>query len=194
MIASLSGVLKEKDERSCIVEVGGIGFKLFVSATTLAALPSVGERVSLLTVLQVREREGTMELYGFAEERERTLFSLLLGVEGVGPKGALAILSAATVDEIERAIASGDERLLMRVSGIGRKKAQKVLLELQERYEGLAIASGGEMEGALDLIDALKGLGYSEREAREAIRKLPREAKGIEERLKEALRLLGRRT
>src|SRR3989344_3803805 len=131
MIASLSGILRVKASSSCIVEVGGIGFKLAVSSATASALPEIGEQVSLKTALFFREREGTMELYGFAEEGELALFSMLLDVSGVGPKGALAVLAAATVDEIERAIASGDERLLMRVSGIGRKKAQKILLELR---------------------------------------------------------------
>lgn len=192
MIASVSGVLKQKSDRSCIVEVGGIGFKVFVSATSLVALPEIGGEVDLLTSLHIREREGTLELYGFLDEGERRLFELLLDVQGVGPRGALAILSAATVDELERAIASGDERLLTRVSGIGRKKAQKVLLELRERYEGLALVSGESAEETLDLLDALRGMGYSEREVRDALRKIPKEATTAEDRMREALKFLGR--
>lgn len=193
MIASLFGILKTKGERFCIVEVGGVGYKVAVSSMTASVLPAPGELVSLMTSLYIREREGTIELYGFLEEKERRLFDLLLDVQGVGPKGALAVLSAATVDEIERAIASGDERLLMRVSGIGRKKAQKILLELKERYEGLALVVGESAAEAVELLDALRELGYSEREVREAVRQLPKDITTTEERLRAALRLLGRR-
>lgn len=192
MIASLSGILKQKDERSCIVEVGGVGFKVLVPSTTLGRLPELGAPVTLLTQLAIREREGTVELYGFLTAHDRKLFELLLLVQGVGPKGALAILSQATAEELERAIASGDERLLMRVSGIGRKKAQKILLELKERYEGLALVEGSGAQDMLDVLDALRALGYGEREAREALRKLPRDTRTAEERIKEAIKLLGR--
>ena len=193
MIASLTGVLKAKDDRSCIVEVGGVGFKLVVSATTAASLPDVGEKAVFFTAMHFRDREG-FELFGFIEERERRLFDLLIEVQGVGPRGALTILSAATVDEIEQAIATDDEQLLMRVSGIGRKKAQKILLELKERYEGLALIVGGETQDTVELLDALKDLGYSEREVREVVRKLPRELSTTEERMREALKRLGRHT
>ena len=192
MIASLSGILKQKDERSCIVEVGGVGFKVLVSSTTLARLPELGAPVTLLTQLAIREREGTIELYGFLTPHDRKLFELLLLVQGVGPKGALAILSQATAEELERAIASGDERLLMRVSGIGRKKAQKILLELKERYEGLALVEGSSAQDTVDVLDALRSLGYGEREAREALRKLPRDIRTAEERIRETIKLLGK--
>lgn len=193
MIASLSGVLKQKTDRSCIVDVGGVGFKVFVSSATVAQLPAAGERVSLATSLHVRERESAIELYGFAQPSERALFDLLLEVQGVGPKGALAILSQASVDELERAIAAGDERLLMRVSGIGRKKAQKILLELKERYEGLALVSGSEAHDTVEVLDALRGFGYGEREIREALRQLPQGLTTTEEKIRATLRLLGKR-
>lgn len=191
MIASLKGILVAKDDRSCIVEVGGVGFKALLSSMTAAELPEIGKPIALWTALQIREREGAVELYGFSGAEERSLFELLLDVPGVGPKGALNILSQATVDELERAIASGDERLLMRVSGIGRKKAQKILLELKERYEGLALVSGGEAGDTADLLDALRSLGYGEREVREAVRKLPRDLTTAEDRIREAIRILG---
>ncbi|MBI4134281.1 MAG: Holliday junction branch migration protein RuvA [Candidatus Terrybacteria bacterium] len=191
MIATLSGILKAKDGRSCIVEVHGVGFKAFVSSATAGDLPELEKSVTLATALRVNEREGTIDLYGFTSERELALFHLLLEVQGVGPRGALNILSAATVDELERAIAAGDEKLLVRVSGIGRKKAQKILIELKERYEGLALAEGESMKDIADVLDALKSLGYSEREAREAVRNLPKGLATMEEKIRASLRNLG---
>lgn len=193
MIASLSGILRAKDERSCIVEVGGVGFKVAISTMTAAALPHLGEAISLATALYLRERDGSIELFGFLRRNEQAMFELLLQVPGVGPKGALAILSGATVDELERAIASGEEKLLMRVSGIGRKKAQKILIELKERYESLSFAEGENAEDTIAVLDALRGFGYSEREAREALRQIPKEVTTAEERMRAALRILGKK-
>lgn len=187
MIASLTGTIVAKDDRAMIVDVGGVGYKVEASSASLADFPKSGKIVTVLTSMQFSDREGFV-LYGFSSERERTLFRFLLDVPGVGPRGALAILSAASVGELEEAIASGEEQLLTRVSGIGKKKAQKILIELKERYEGTATDSSS---GTVDVLDALVSLGISEQEARGVVRELPRDLNTTEERVREALRRLG---
>lgn len=189
MISSLIGTITQKDSGSVTIRIGGLGLRVDVSSATLAALPKVGQEVELLTSLHLSDRDG-FTLYGFGEVRERTLFLFLIEVPGVGPRGALTILSAASVDELEGAIAAGDEKLLTRVSGIGKKKAQKILIELKERYEGIGVQAGAT--DTVDVLDALRSMGYAEKEAREAVRALSSDAKTTEEKLREALRRLGK--
>lgn len=188
MIASLTGTIVRKDDRGLIVDVAGVGYKVDVSFASLAALGKPGEKITVLTSMHFSDRDGFV-LYGFSEERERTLFLFLIEVPGVGPKGALTILSAASAAELEEAIAAGDEQLLTRVSGIGKKKAQKILIELKDRYEGLAIAGAGS--DTVDVLDALVALGISEGEARRVVRELPKELKSPEEKIRAALKQLG---
>ena len=191
MISSLKGKLIAAKDGALMVEVGGIGFKVFVSSSTFAQAPKIGEPMSLLTELRFKDREG-FELYGFIEARERRMFMCLIEVPGVGPRGALGILSAANIDELEQAIAAGDDKLLTRVSGIGRKKAQKILIELKEKYADIELALGGAAGETTDLLDALVSMGYPEAEARTAVRDVPNDISGMENRLREALRILGR--
>ena len=171
MISYLEGKTIFKAEKYIIIDVGGVGYKVFISKDNAAILAD-NETVKIFTYLYMRESKA-LELYGFISSKELAFFELLLEVPGVGPKSALAILGEASVDDLERAIASGDEKYLTRVGGIGKKKALKILLELKEKYEGLALVMGESSSSAADVLDALKKLGYSDREAREALRQIP---------------------
>lgn len=187
MLDYLSGKLKEKGEAYCIIEMGGVGVRAEVSKTTAAELPKKGKRVTLWTVLELKERDSSFALFGFQEKRERDFFMRLRGVSGVGARGALAILSQADIRELEGAIAAEEPELLMRVSGIGKKKAEKIILELKEYYEGGAQASTETVE----VLDALKRLGYSAKEAREAVHALPEGIEDTEAKVRAALKHLG---
>lgn len=187
MIAQLTGTIVAKDDRALILDVAGVGYKVEASSASLADFQQKGSKITVLTRLHFSDREGFV-LYGFSSERERTLFTFLLDVPGVGPRGALAILSAASVAELEEAIAAGEERLLTRVSGIGKKKAQKILIELKERYEGMDRTGATD---TVDVLDALVSLGISEQEARGVVRELPKTLKTTEEKVREALKRLG---
>src|SRR3989344_909858 len=179
MISSLTGTITHKDERGVLLDVSGVGFRVEASAATIAGLPALGKTATVLTSLHFSDREGFV-LFGFVHERERVLFLHLIDVPGVGPRAALTILSAASTDELEEAIAAGDEALLTRVSGIGRKKAQKILIELKERYQDVAARGTGAAGETADLLDALRGMGYDEAEARTAVRALPKEFTALE--------------
>ena len=189
MISYLEGKTIFKAEKYIIIDVGGVGYKVFIAKDNAAILAD-NETVKIFTYLYMRESKA-LELYGFISSKELAFFELLLEVPGVGPKSALAILGEASVDDLERAIASGDEKYLTRVGGIGKKKALKILLELKEKYEGLALVMGESSSSAADVLDALKKLGYSDREAREALRQIPGDVENIEEKVKVALKILG---
>ena len=189
MISYLEGKTIFKAEKYIIIDVGGVGYKVFISKDNAAILAD-NETVKIFTYLYMRESKA-LELYGFISSKELAFFELLLEVPGVGPKSALAILGEASVNDLERAIASGDEKYLTRVGGIGKKKALKILLELKEKYEGLALVMGESSSSAADVLDALKKLGYSDREAREALRQIPGDVENIEEKVKVALKILG---
>ncbi len=188
MIAYVTGTVVEKDDASVVLDVQGVGYRVFVTATTLAHLAGVGNKAALHTHLYVREDQ--LSLYGFVAREERALFTLLLGVSGVGPKGALRILSAASLDKIRAAIAAGETAFLTKVSGIGPKTAQKLILELREKMKikGTAPAVLREDE---DAVDALIALGYSLREARDAVERVAATAKGVEGKVTHALKMLG---
>lgn len=194
MIVSLSGVIVQKSDRAVVIENGGIGYRIFMHSTALVNLPAAGTNVKLYTYLYVRENQ-TMELYGTRTQEELDVFELLLTVSGIGPKGALAVLSVAKLDDLKQAIVSGDHTLLTRVSGIGRKTAQKIILELREKIAASVEHIDMSIAGAAaDALEALVKLGYSQREAREALRQASKDAKTIEEKVKAALKILGQRT
>lgn len=195
MLASVSGTIREKANRYIILENGGFGFRVFMAADAIASLPGAGSEAKLFTHLHLRENE-TLELYGMRTKEELTFFEMLLTVSGIGPKGALGVLSVARVVELEQAIVSGDASLLTRVSGIGRKTAQKIILELKEKLVAGGVGEEGSVTAGAqaDALDALVKLGYKQREAREALRAVADEAHTSEEKIKAALKLLGRRS
>lgn len=167
MIAAVSGEVLARRPDHVIVEAAGVGYRLAVSAETLRAVPAVGKRVSLHAHLIARD--DSLALYGFASEEERGLFLSLISVSGVGPKVGLAALSGGTTPELLRAIAAGDAKRFQAVPGIGKRTAERIIVELRERVAGRlaeeVVAAAGETAGPrAEARDGLAGLGYSPQE------------------------------
>ncbi|MDO8594404.1 MAG: Holliday junction branch migration protein RuvA [bacterium] len=187
MISYLSGTVIEKDIRFAIIDVGGVGYRVFVTEDTLHRL-KIGSAAKLKTHHAVRE--DSEDLFGFLDNEDLKLFELLLTVSGIGPKSALNILNVATPETLRRSITSGETAYLTKISGIGRKTAEKIVLELKEK---LGAGDGGTtLKEEVDALEALKSLGYSHGEAREALKNIPKEAVSTSDRVKQALKLLGK--
>jgi Holliday junction DNA helicase RuvA len=187
MIATLRGEISQIEENALIVEVGGVGLRVFAPAPVRAKL-KVGEAAFLFTHLVVRE--DALTLYGFESQADRDLFNLLLGVDGVGPKVALSVLSTMTLDAIQRAIFADEAELLSRVPGVGKKTAQKMALHLKDKLKPLdALTRVAAMSDAdSEVLAALTALGYSVVEAQAAIQSIPKDSPGdAGERLRLAL-------
>ena len=194
MIASIRGRLQLVDGEHAVVEVGGLGIEVLASGRTLGALsPRLGEEISLHTYLHVRE--DTLQLFGFRSVRERVFFQWLIGVSGVGPKVALAVLSGYPVEELELAVARDDVKKFESISGIGKKLAQRLVVELGDKVGQLPPVPAGDpgagagstpTDGFLAARSALQNLGLSLREAEEALRGAP-EGAPLEELVKYAL-------
>jgi len=187
MIATLRGEITQIEENALIVEVGGIGMRVFVP-TPLKGSKKVGETVFIYTYLVVRETELT--LYGFESQSDRELFTLLLGVPGVGPKVAMSVLSTMNIDAVQRAVFSDEPELLSRVPGVGKKSAEKIALHLKDRLKpaGVLATVASMSDADSEVLEALIALGYSVVEAQAAIQSLPKDAgDDVEERLRLAL-------
>jgi holliday junction DNA helicase RuvA len=187
MIATLRGEISQVEENALIVEVGGVGLRVFVPAP-LRVRVKAGEAAFLFTHLVVRE--DALTLYGFESQADRDLFNTLLGVDGVGPKVALSVLSTMTLDAIQRAIFADEAELLSKIPGVGKKTAQKMALHLKDKLKpGDALARVASMaDYDTEVLAALTALGYSVIEAQSAIQSLPKDApKEVEERLRVAL-------
>ncbi|MDD2731054.1 MAG: Holliday junction branch migration protein RuvA [Candidatus Portnoybacteria bacterium] len=193
MITSLRGKILVKAEKHIIVEAGGVGFKVFCAEKTLKKIPPAGEEAKLFTYLSVKE--NGWDLFGFLTADDLEMFELLITIPGIGPKTAAGILGGASVEDLQEAIVLGDETILARVSGIGKKVAQKIVIELKTKVKKLAKGSGDKFKVAddIEIIDALVVLGYKLYEARDALKSLPSDIKGIENKVKEALKRLGKK-
>ena len=174
MIAELTGTLGRIGVEYVVVDVGGVGYKVFTPLSVMAELPPAGSEVRLFTHTYVKE--DALALYGFSDLDQQTLFELLLTVSGVGPKVALNILSVLPVEQLVDSIARDDHQSLVRIPGIGSKTAQRIVLELKEKTASLAwekrverLAVPEEREALADLVDGLVGLGYKKDEARDAV-------------------------
>jgi Holliday junction DNA helicase RuvA len=191
MIATVEGRISVVAQDSLVVNVGGVGLRV-LCPRPLVKSARAGEQVLLFTHLVVRENE--LALVGFASEEELVLFQHLLGVAGVGPKTALALLSALAPDSLRLAIGQERPELLARVPGIGKKTAQKIVLELKDKLAAPELAEGlvTLTEADAAVIDALTALGYSIVEAQRAVQGLPRDVTDVEERLRRALASFGR--
>lgn len=189
MIAHLSGTVIKKSAESIVIDAGGIGYRVHALESLLESI-TTGEEISLHTHLAVRE--DSMNLYGFATEEELNFFELLLAVPGIGPKSALGILSIAKPDVLARAIISRDTSYLTKVSGIGRKTAEKIILELKDKVDAVRNGESGPLHQDSDVVEALRSLGYTRVEAREALKRVPEETSGTSARIKEALKHFGR--
>jgi holliday junction DNA helicase RuvA len=188
VISFLEGELIEKAGDRVTISVHGTGYEVLVPATTVASLPSVGKPARVFTRLQVRD--DALVLYGFSSADARSVFDLLVTVNGVGPKVALAFLSVLSPDAVRRAVATGDEAALTIVPGVGKKVATRVVMELKDKLG----AGGLEPVGPLaEVRDALLALGLSAQEARDALEALaPNGDKPVEDLLREALQAVGR--
>ena len=175
MIYSLDGTLTYFDQNFAVVSCGGVGFKCFTTLTTLQSLPGVGKPVQLFTYLSVRE--DALDLYGFATTAELDCFKLLISVNGVGPKAALAILSELSADRLAVCIAGGDAKSLTRAPGIGKKIAERIVLELKDKMGVLDLGSSREVQApantagsvAAEAVEALVALGYGQSDAAVAV-------------------------
>ncbi|HPI67082.1 MAG TPA: Holliday junction branch migration protein RuvA [bacterium] len=192
MISLLTGTVKHKNERSLILEVNSVGYEIFVP-TIILEKTKIDEMLILFTHLHVRE--DALELYGFTTVEEKIFFNLLISVSGVGPKSALSVLSLAKMEEIKKAILRGDPSLLRKVSGIGQKTAERIVVELKNKLDqlpmgkekiDLSVADAGAFE-------ALMSLGYSPAEVREALRQIAPEIKDENEIIKQALKKMVRK-
>jgi len=187
MIATLRGEVTQIEDSSLIIEIGGVGLRVLAPAPLRGRL-KVGEIVFLYTHLAVRE--DALTLYGFESQADRELFNLLLGVDGVGPKVALSVLSTMTVEAVQRAVFADEAELLSRVPGVGKKTAQKMALHLKDKLKPIDALAGVAAMADYDseVLAALTTLGYSVIEAQSAIQSLPKDApKAVEERLRLAL-------
>lgn len=192
MIGRLNGVLLEKTPPLVLIDVNGVGYECEVPMSTFYNLPAIGEKVVLLTQFIVRE--DAQLLYGFGSDRERLTFRQLLKVNGVGAKSALSILSGLSVDELVQAVALQDTALLTRVPGVGKKTAERLLLELKDKFsiDGMSIAQSGHAKSASgDVLNALLALGYNEREALAAVKTLPADVT-VSDGIKQALKSLSK--
>ncbi|MBF0369215.1 MAG: Holliday junction branch migration protein RuvA [Magnetococcales bacterium] len=201
MIAQLRGVLAEKSPDQALIDVGGVGYRVFIPLSTYEALPELEKEVKLVTVTHVRE--DAFHLFGFSTRRERDFFILLNGVNGIGAKLALAALSALTPETLSTAIAQADVTTLSRISGVGKKTAQRMVMELKDKLpnltaipvSGLPSQPGTMLPASMreELISALINLGYKRNQVELVLRQLPMdEMKDVGEGIRTALKLLAR--
>jgi Holliday junction DNA helicase RuvA len=194
MIGRIEGVLLEKNPPQILIDAQGVGYEVEVPMSTFYVLPATGERVALLTHLVVRE--DAQLLYGFASDLERRAFRQLLRISGVGARTALALLSGLSVAELVEAVRLQSSARLVRVPGIGRKTAERLLLELKDKLgfeAGLAEAPGAGRARPMagDVVNALLALGYNDKEAQHAVRDLP-EGLSVSDGIRQALRVLAK--
>ncbi|HKY09046.1 MAG TPA: Holliday junction branch migration protein RuvA [Candidatus Binatia bacterium] len=195
MIAHISGTLAQKIPGEAVVDVGGVGYQVFIPLNVFYRLPEIGSPVSLQ--IHTHVREDALQLFGFQDLAEKQIFLLLIGVSGIGPKLAVNILSGIAAEELSRALKEGDQVRLVAIPGVGRKLAERMIVELKDKFSALAPA---EPESAraeagsqllLDAVSALVNLGYKRPEAEKAVRDvLKRGERTLEAVLKEALRRL----
>ncbi|MEX8498209.1 Holliday junction branch migration protein RuvA [Leptothrix ochracea] len=176
MIGRLTGLLAEKNPPLVLVDVGGVGYEVDVPMSTFYNLPPLGERVTLLTQFVVRE--DAQLLYGFLSHEERQAFRQLIKISGIGPRMALAVLSGLSVTELAQAVAAQEARRLVKVPGIGKKTAERLLLELKDKLSPTltpieALGTAPRHDHEADIVQALIALGYSERDADTALKALP---------------------
>jgi len=192
MIGRIQGTLVEKHFPQVIVSCNGVGYEIDVPMSTFYPLPRSGEEVTLLTHLVVRE--DAHHLFGFLTAGERAAFRQLLKISGVGPKVALSVLSGMSVEDLSAAVAAQDTGRLTRVPGIGKKTAERLVLELRDRLPQGMVAARAESSGLAaggDVLNALLGLGYNEREAAAAVKQLPGDLQ-LADAIRQALRQLAK--
>jgi holliday junction DNA helicase RuvA len=190
MIGKLTGILCEKTPPKVLIDCNGVGYEVDVPMSTFFNLPVLGEKISLLTHFVVRE--DAQILYGFASAAERATFRQLIKISGVGPRTALGVLSGMSADELARAVSQQDASRLTKVPGIGKKTAERLLLELKGKLgEDLSPSAVAVTDHQHDILQALLALGYSDKEASATLKQLPADV-GVSEGIKMALKSLAR--
>lgn len=194
MIGYLEGELIKKYDRRCILKCGSLGYRIFMTNGALSKIQENGELVKVFT--HPYQREDTQELYGFLSTEELDIFEMLITVSGVGPRSAMAMVDEVPFEMLIAAITKGEEGVLKRVSGVGTKTAQKIIIDLKSKALTLAslatnTASQTISEDA-DILEGLQSLGYTNYQARDVLKKIPAETKGVERRIEEALKLLSK--
>ena len=186
MIYSLSGELKKKTGRHVVIGISGVNFEVTIPVSSEPKLPKVGGDIMVYIFMHVRE--GGIDLYGFLEEEERSFFELLVSVSGIGPKSAMSVLGVAPVDRIIAAVSSGQPELLQKSSGIGKKTAERIVLELKDKVSSEGSVKTVEiMQTDNDVYEALINLGYSRRAAKEVLGKIDESLNSTSDRLRDAL-------
>jgi len=192
MISYLEGKILDKNEKFFVVDVSGVGYRIFSHSGILEKIPENGQNVKIWTHLYVRE--DAMDLYGFLNKEELEFFENLISISGIGPRSALGILEVASVSSLKQAIVSEDETFFTKVSGIGRKTAQRLILELKSKLaKTVVLEKGGSFKEMGDAFEALVALGYRQSDVRRVLNELPKDMKSAEAKVKEVLKRLGRR-
>lgn len=186
MIGLISGKVDHISLSRVVVNVSGVGYVIYTTLSNLERI-KLGSEITFFTHTAVREND--ISLYGFETEDELVMFEKLLGVSGIGPKSGLAIISVAGVRALEEAVISGNTAVLTKIAGIGRKTADKIVLELSGKVVSHDISES--MKDDLDVLEALKSLGYREHEIKEVLKKVPAETSGANDKIKYALKTLG---
>ena len=187
MIGYIEGSIQHIGPQSIIVNTNGVGYVVFTITTALATY-NTGENISFWTHLAVRE--NSMELFGFTDKEQLSLFTLLLDVSGIGPRGALGIVEIAPVSTLQKAISSGDTSYLTNVSGIGKKTAAKIVIELKDKLAKIVGDGGISLHEESEAMEALCSLGYSKADARSALQQLPKEITSTQQKITESLKVL----
>lgn len=193
MIGYIRGTIQAISSKYAIVDVNGVGYRVTMPAKSLNSITKIGEQVKLFTHYQTNPRDGSVELYGFTTPEELNFFELLTTVSGIGPKSAQAILASTDLQSLQIGIVRGDGDYLHKVTGIGEKTAHRLVLELKNKImtADLGVKVGSDVGTDGEAIDAMMTLGYSQYQARDALKQVSKTAKTSEEKIKEALRLLG---
>lgn len=189
MIASLQGRIILKKEKFIILEVSGIGFEIFLSKRTIAKIPQIGQNLKMFCHLDVGER--SLRLFGFLRDEELELFKLLRNISGVGPKAALDISSIGSPDKIKKEIDKGNEKVFEDIPGIGEKKARKIILELSGKLKSPESSLKKESIPEDEAFLALVNLGFRKEEIKIALAKIPKDIRDTQEKIKQALKILG---
>ncbi|MFA6397624.1 MAG: Holliday junction branch migration protein RuvA [Candidatus Paceibacterota bacterium] len=191
MISRIEGKLILKTEKIAVIDVSGVGYKINIGIDTFSHLKDKeGQNLAFWTHLAVKE--DSMELYGFEDREQLQFFEMLLNVSGIGPKSAISIIGIGSIESLKKAIGSGDASYLNKVSGIGKKIAEKIIFELKDKLNTYGYESGqkAELQSESDAVEVLRSLGYGMSEARDALKKVSPEIEGISAKIKEALKIL----
>ena len=192
MISRLTGLIAHIDPKYIVLDVQGVGYKVFTTVDIMNKLGKTNEPATFWTYLAVRE--NALDLYGFSSLSELNFFELLITISGIGPKTALGILNAAPVGTLLTAVQTSETSHLTKISGIGKKVAEKIVLELKDKVEKFTHTeeSKSAMKNDSDALEALKSLGYSQNEARDVLKELPKTITKTNDKIREALKILGK--